>query len=873
MLTPEDPTPAGLVEQIVQQRCVLFLGPDAAESAGGYRGLPTSWQLAEELAARCGYRGGYRPLPQIAQIYQHKVDRHSLITFLRERLDDSYQPLPIHELIARIPFRVVVHGGWDRLLERALDQHKIPYETIYTALDIPYARSDAALVLYKPYGSLDRPETLVITEDDQFAAFDQLRGLKARLADLIASHALLMVGYAPDYDSVFVRIYHEMRRELGEHRLPAFVVESLSRPADAPQWEARGIKPVVAEPISFLYGLAGVVARAEGRPADLPDLASISQAARVTAEDLASQTSTLSQVLEKLGVGDLVEQSDLPLLSADQVRDLEAMQSAYERLSQSVAPTADAALVWLRQGNIEYTRQNYERARHNYERALGLRPDLAEAYHNLHYVHLAEDHPDAALEAYQRAVALKPELALLPSRYRIDRVLGRGGIGVVYRAIDQQTGGTVAVKLLDRAFMRSEQAIRRFRREAEILQRLEHPNIIRYIDFEQHQGRSFLVMEYLGEQTVARVLAETGRLPLDRAAEILDQACRAVTFVHGHQIIHRDIKPANIFLIPSQSAPPASTPAHEVESTPKIDLEGALVDGQVKLIDFGLAMDLTAGQPSAVGLATGTIAYMAPEQIAGRDVDARTDIYALATVAYEMITGRHPGQGTYRLPSELVSGLNAALDIVLQKAREREPDQRYPTVDTFRQEFEQVVPLQAASRRAPLWHRVLARVGQVVERTVGSYWPLVLLAVAAAGLAFPGPLYLLGALLWDALLLVMLGGWFMAWLARRSGYPSLAPGGPLLGALLGVISGLTTYVLMTGSGLFAEADYLLYLVTLLVYGVLAGMIGGFCFLAMALGARLGLRVGLGPRARVALGYAFMLLVLLPYTLLVLILWR
>lgn len=845
---PAETVPAVLVEQVVQGRCALFLGPDAAESAAGYRGLPTSWQLAEELAAACNYRGGYRPLPQIAQIYQHNLDRHSLVSFLRNQLDDpACSPLPIHELIARIPLAVVVQAGWDQLLVRALERRGVPHRTIYSAVDLPYARPDGRLVIYRPYGSLDRPETLVITEDDQLGMFYQLRGLKAKLADLIASNALLMVGYAPDYDSVFVRIYHEIRRELGEHRLPAFVVESLSRPADAPQWEARGIRPLVADPIPFLYGLAAAVAARQGRPIDLPELGELSQAAPVTSEDLAAQTAILGQVLEKLGVGDLVEQSELPLLSADQVRDIEAMQAAYERLSASVAPTADAAQVWLRQGNIEYARQNYATARRDYELALAIRPDLAEAYHNLHHVHLAEEHPDAALEAYQKAIALRPELALLPSRFRIDRVLGRGGIGVVYRAVDTETDQLVAVKLLDRAYMRTEQTIRRFRREADLLERLNHPNIVRYLDFQQYQGRYFMVMEYLGDQTLARVLAERGRLPIDQAADILDQACQAISFVHDHQIIHRDIKPANIFL----------------------------VGGRAKLIDFGLAVNMAAGQPSALGQATGTVAYMAPEQVTGGPVDERTDVYALGTVAYEIITGLHPGQGAYRPASELVSGITYDLDIVLQVAREREPGQRYPTVQAFRQELGRVLSLQPASQRAPAWRRGLSRLERAIERVVSTAWPPLLAVVIASGLFFPRPLHLIGASLWSAMLLVMLGSWFRAWQVRQVGYPSLAPGGPLLSVALGVIATLLTFPLLSNTDLVGDTwlmRLLYYPIHLIIYGILAVMLGSLCFLTLLLGARLGQRLGLNPRGRTSLAYGAMLLVLLFCALLMWILF-
>ena len=203
-----------------------------------------------------------------------------------------------------------------------------------------------------------------------------------------------------------------------------------------------------------------------------------------------------------------------------------------------------------------------------------------------------------------------------------------GGVGVVYRAQDGVTGKAVAIKLFDRAFTRTDRLVTRYRREAEILQRLQHPHIVGYLDYREYQGRQFIVMEYLGEETLARVLAQRGRLPLDEAFAIFEQACEAISYAHSQHIIHRDIKPGNIFL----------------------------AGGQVKLIDFGLAVDLEAGQPSTVGLATGTVDYMAPEQIAGGRMDERTDIYALGTLFYEMITGRHPAQGAYRPPSALHAG-------------------------------------------------------------------------------------------------------------------------------------------------------------------------------------------------------------------------
>ena len=838
--------PAILVEQIVRRRCVLFLGPDASESAGGYRGLPTSWQLADELAERCGYRGGYRPLPQVAQVCEHARGRHDLVDFLRQRLDvPAYRPLPLHEVIARIPFSAIVDAGWDRLLQTALDAQGVPYQLIQSALDIPYALSTPSLVLYKPYGTLDRPESLVITEDDQLNVFYQLQGLKRRLADLLASYSLLMLGYAPDYDSVFVRIYHEIRQEQGPHRPPALVVESLSRTEDAQQWEARGISPVVAEPATFLADLARTVAQAEGRDLTLPALTEISAAPQVEPTDLAEQAGTLNRVLETVGVAALVEQSDVPLLSAAQVRDLEAMRAAYERLSASLAPAPGSEQMWLRQGNLEYTRQNYDEAQRYYELALAAHPDLAEAYHNLHYLYLARGQLDAALDAYRRAVALSPDLALLPARYTIDAVLGRGGAGVVYRAQDGVSGKTVAIKLLDRAFMRTVRLVARYRREAEILQRLQHPGIVGYLDYQQYQGRQFIVMEYLGEETLARRLARSGRLPLDEAFALFEQACQAISYAHSQHIIHRDIKPANIFL----------------------------VGGQVKLIDFGLAADLEAGQPSTTGLATGTVDYMAPEQIAGGRVDERTDIYALGTVFYEMLAGRHPAQGAYRPASALVPGITDALDIVLDKARERQPADRYPDVAAFLGELGRVIPLQPASRRAPAGKRALAAVINGLSTAVGRYWWAILLVIAALGLGLPAILppgagrasaRVAGLFLWDALLMVAITDWFTTWQARRSGYASLANYGPLLGLIFGAGIGAIAQFAFIAPGSFDFAGRMDggdYTVNLLTHTLMAVAIGGFSLLALATGLRVSQRLRLRPSLRLVLSTGAAALVL------------
>jgi tetratricopeptide (TPR) repeat protein len=857
-----------LLDEIAGQRCVFFLGPDISESYGGYRGLPTTWQLADELAAECGYRGQYRPLPRIAQIYEHRWGQQRLIQYLRDRLAaDDYQPLPIHEIIARIPVPATVYAGWDRLLEMALERQGQAYQVITTALDVGFIRSDRRL-LYKPYGSLDRPESLVITEGRQLDVLAQSNVLLGELRQLLARYCLLLIGYAVDYDSVFAQLYHQIRQTQAEHRPPSFVVQALHRAEDAAYWEALGIRSIVADPTRFLHDVAQRAAEAQGRTIVLPDVEALSQAERTTQDDLQTYTAALNRVMGTLGIGELVEKSEVPLLTAEQVRDLETMRAAYERLAQGLGDPAESAAMWLRQGNIEYVRSNYETAESYYRRALAVQPDLAEAYHNLHYVYLAQAHQlsaagddraaarlDQALSAYHQAIELKPFLAFLPDRYTVDAVLGQGGVGVVYRARDAETGHVVAVKLLDRAHMYNEKATLRFRREAAILQRLHHPHIVRLLESGQYEGRHFIALEYLGEESLQRLLQAQGRLPLDQAADIAQQVGEAVQAAHGAGVIHRDLKPSNIFL----------------------------VAGQAKVIDFGLAADLQAGPPSVLGIATGTVRYMSPEQQMGAPVDERTDLYALATIFYEMLTGRHPDEGTYQPISALVQGTNAALDVVVERARQQRPDDRYQDVDAFLAELARVVPTQPASARSALWRRGIARLQQAITRATTDYWFVVIALSLIASFGLPylfnpgsGPLisHFLGLAIWDLYLLAVLAQLYMPVLARRAGYGTLAAYGPLLGIFLGLAAAVIAWSTSTlhadydlrGTGVWED-----HAIQYLPHGLIAVVIGVLSYVSLASGIALALRLRLGPRRGLLLacGLALLLLAILASVLSVL----
>jgi eukaryotic-like serine/threonine-protein kinase len=207
-------------------------------------------------------------------------------------------------------------------------------------------------------------------------------------------------------------------------------------------------------------------------------------------------------------------------------------------------------------------------------------------------------------------------------RFRLLERLGSGAVGTVYRAEDSRLGRDVAIKVLNDQSLADGTALARFRQEARALSRLLHPGIATVFDFDCHGGQDYLVMEYVGGETLERSLAY-GPLPEARARAIAVQVADALDFAHEHGVVHRDLKPENVII------------------TPK---------GHAKVLDFGLASLLADGSGTAsarmtlAGTIVGTVRYMSPEQVAGGTVDGRADVYALGVMLYEMLSGRWPYQ-------------------------------------------------------------------------------------------------------------------------------------------------------------------------------------------------------------------------------------
>jgi tRNA A-37 threonylcarbamoyl transferase component Bud32 len=270
---------------------------------------------------------------------------------------------------------------------------------------------------------------------------------------------------------------------------------------------------------------------------------------------------------------------------------------------------------------------------------------------------------------------------LVENKYRIEQLLGRGGMGGVYRARDMRLDRLVAVKVVRAELMGDPEARRRFRREAQIIARLQHPSIVSIFDYGTFpHGGAYLVMELVRGEDLRRVLQKEGRLEPGHAMRILSAVCDAIETAHRAGVLHRDLKPENILL-----------PGDGVDA---------------KVLDFGVAKVVADDAPAAdllqtrdqslattAGMIIGTPAYMAPEQFRATQLDARTDVFSLAVVAYEMLTGELPfGRGSLGevilaqargAPPMRNVNVPAAAERAIRNALDMNPDRRPPSPQAF----------------------------------------------------------------------------------------------------------------------------------------------------------------------------------------------
>ena len=337
---------------------------------------------------------------------------------------------------------------------------------------------------------------------------------------------------------------------------------------------------------------------------------------------------------------------------------------------------------------------------------------------------------EAALPDPSVSVNLPPT-SLVSGQFRIIGMLGQGGMGVVYRAEDRVLSRAVALKFLPGSLSATTHGLERFKREARAAAALNHPNICVVYETGEHEGQPFIVMELLEGQTLKQRI---GAQPLE-VEELLDwavQIASGLEAAHQAGIVHRDIKPANIFIT---------------------------AQGQVKILDFGLAKATAKSTPGSTrladadlttpGMAVGTVSYMSPEQTCGQELDERTDLFSFGAVLYEMATRKQAFSGeTTAIIQEAIlrrvlppaSSLNArlprGLDRVIAKALEKDRESRYQHAADLRADLKRVKEAPRP-RSGPPWHTVRSRSPRRSSPSWQSWWSDGLVTPEACGSGGP----------------------------------------------------------------------------------------------------------------------------------------
>jgi tetratricopeptide (TPR) repeat protein len=278
--------------------------------------------------------------------------------------------------------------------------------------------------------------------------------------------------------------------------------------------------------------------------------------------------------------------------------------------------------------------------------------------------------------------------SLFAGRYQIIEELGHGGMGRVYRALDKKLNEEVALKLVRPEIAADRATLERFHNELKLARKISHPNVGRMYELMEEAGTHFITMEYVPGQDLRALIRQTGQLTVGKAIAIGEEICDGLAEAHKQGIIHRDLKPSNII----------------------IDRAGG-----ARIMDFGIARSMTVKSRTAAGVMIGTPEYMSPEQVEGKDVDQRSDIYSLGIILYEMLTGRVPFEGDTpftvgmkhkseapKNPKLLNPNMPDALSAVILKCLEKDKSRRYQSAGEVRAELERIEKgLPTTERLAP----------------------------------------------------------------------------------------------------------------------------------------------------------------------------
>ena len=307
-------------------------------------------------------------------------------------------------------------------------------------------------------------------------------------------------------------------------------------------------------------------------------------------------------------------------------------------------------------------------------------------------------------------------------RYQIIEELGKGGMGKVYKVHDTKIKEKIALKLIKPEIAKDKKTIERFSNELRLARKIRHKNICQMFDLGEEQGTHFITMEFVPGQDLKGLIRQSGQLAVGTTINIAKQICDGLTEAHKLEVVHRDLKPSNIM----------------------IDKEG-----NVRIMDFGIARSLETKGITGAGVMIGTPEYMSPEQVEGKEVDQRSDIYSLGIILYEMVTGRVPFEGdtpftigmkhkgeTPKNPKELNTQISDDLNNVILRCLEKDEENRFQSAGEVRSELESI------EKGIPTTERIVPEKKPLTSREITVQFSLkkllipalVILAIAIIGL-------------------------------------------------------------------------------------------------------------------------------------------